>query len=76
MASLSPISRWTRRFNGRALTGATNSSLALSYLQPEQTGFYDAVVSNPGGSAVSGAAHLVVLAVPVILLAPLDQKKV
>lgn len=61
------------RFNGRDLLDATNAALPLAWLQPEQSGFYDAVVSNPGGSAVSRPISLEVLAVPEILLAPASQ---
>ncbi len=61
------------RFNGRALADATNASLVLQYLQTEQTGLYDAVVSNPGGSAVSTAASLLVLAVPELLQVPVSK---
>src|SRR5204862_2782628 len=36
-------------------------------------GLYDAIVSNPGGSALSAAARLLVLVPPSILLAPVSQ---
>jgi hypothetical protein len=48
------------RFNGRDITGATNTSLTLANLQPEQAGQYEAVAMNARGYAVSQPAVLVI----------------
>ncbi len=45
-------------FNGGALAGATDGSLALSNVQAAQAGTYWVVVSNPFGSASSAGAVL------------------
>ncbi len=44
------------RFNGAPLSGATNSTLALSGVQTNQAGGYSVVISNPYGSVTSSAA--------------------
>jgi hypothetical protein len=46
--------QWQR--NGVALAGATNSSLAISNLQPANTGLYTAATTGGGGSATSNPA--------------------
>ncbi|MFH0908073.1 MAG: immunoglobulin domain-containing protein [bacterium] len=61
-------------FNGAPLGGATNATLALNAAQPEGSGNYVVTVQNAVGEATSDPAALVVLAPPVILLQPSDQK--
>jgi Immunoglobulin domain len=61
------------RFNGISIPEATNTTLALDFAQLEHTGNYDVFVSNPGGSAFSAAASLIVTAPPVLLEAPQNQ---
>ncbi|MCC6235006.1 MAG: immunoglobulin domain-containing protein [Verrucomicrobiales bacterium] len=46
------------RFNGEAISGATNTSLHLTALQPHQSGLYDVVVSNGAGTVNSDPAAL------------------
>jgi hypothetical protein len=58
------------RFNGTAVPAATNATLALDYVVLENDGYYDCVVSNPGGAAVSAAARLSVQAPVVVLVGP------
>ncbi len=55
----SPLSyQWYRGTN--FLTGATNATLTLTNVQPNQAGLYAVVVSNQVGSVVSGGATLMV----------------
>jgi hypothetical protein len=61
------------RCNGRNIDTATNATLTLRFVQPEQSGLYDAMVSNPGGAVISQAASLLVRAIPEILLPPINQ---
>ncbi len=61
------------RFNGRTIAGATNTALVLPYAQPEDSGLYDVLVSNAGGSAVSAPARVTVFRMPEIVTAPLSQ---
>lgn len=46
------------RFNGQNLFGATSSTLMLSNLNYNQTGYYDVAVGNPFGTAVSAKVLL------------------
>jgi hypothetical protein len=64
-----PIS-WQWRFNGAKLPDQTNSSLSLDYVQPYDAGTYDVYAINPGGSAFSAAAQVVIAEAPFILSAP------
>ena len=48
------------RFNGAAITGATNSELTLSGLQPTHTGTYNVIVTNAYGALTSANAMLTV----------------
>ena len=57
-------------FNGGILSGATNPTLTLSNVQPDQAGQYQAVVLNPSGSVASSNATLTVLVPPNILQQP------
>ncbi len=59
-AGTSPLSyQWS--FNGMPLAGATNSTLTLTNVQTTDAGSYNAVVTNPYGSATSSAAALMVM---------------
>jgi alpha-tubulin suppressor-like RCC1 family protein len=46
------------RFNGQIILGATNATLTLSNLNVNQSGYYEVVVSNPFGTAVSAKVWL------------------
>ena len=61
------------RFNGAALSGATNTTLFLTNVQVSQAGAYDALMFGPGGSALSAAATLFVIKPPVITAQPTNQ---
>ncbi len=54
------------------LPGETNASLFFSSVELEHDGFYDVIVSSPGGSVFSAVARLTVTAPPTILVAPSD----
>jgi hypothetical protein len=60
------------RFNGDNIAGGTNDSLFIPYLEIENDGFYDVIVSSPGGSVFSAVARLTVTAPPTITVAPSD----
>ncbi len=60
-------------FNGSSISGATNSTLSLSNVQPAQAGNYSAVVFNQAGSVVSAAARLTVNRIPTILVPPTNS---
>ena len=57
------------RFNGGNISGATNSVLALSNIQSNQSGLYSVVVFNTAGSIVSSNAMLTVL-IPATITQP------
>jgi hypothetical protein len=61
------------RFNGRDIAGATNTSLTLADLRPEQAGQYEAVVMNARGYAVSQPAVLIVHRPAEITMQPVSQ---
>ncbi|HEU0010007.1 MAG TPA: lamin tail domain-containing protein [Verrucomicrobiae bacterium] len=61
------------RFNGDSVPNATNATFTIGYAVVEDSGAYDAVVSNPGGSALSAAAALAVLVPPLVLAPPVSQ---
>ncbi|MEI9963211.1 MAG: immunoglobulin domain-containing protein [Limisphaerales bacterium] len=46
------------RWNGQDILGATNTSLALTSLRPENSGFYSVIVSNNIGQTASAKAYL------------------
>jgi hypothetical protein len=48
------------RFNGAGISGATNSSLTFSNIQPVSAGNYSVIASNYGGSSASSNAFLAV----------------
>ena len=56
------------RFRGANVGGATNATLTLPALQPEQAGDYNVVVFNQGGSVVSTIATIDLI-IPVVILA-------
>jgi len=60
-------------FDGAAVVGATNSSLALTNVQGTQAGSYTAVVTNVAGSVTSRAATLTVDIAPTITTQPQSQ---
>jgi len=60
------------RFNGTPVPDATNATLVMDYVVLEDEGNYDCLVSNPAGAAVSAAAHLHVVARPVVLIPPVS----
>lgn len=60
--------------NGTPLVGATNAVLARNAAQAGDSGDYAVVVRNAVGEVESDPATLAVLAPPVILLQPSDQK--
>ena len=53
------------RKDGDIVSGATNANCVLSSVTLSQSGNYQAVVSNPGGSVTSAVATLLVLPAPV-----------
>jgi len=57
------------RFNGQTLSGATNASLVLTNVEPEQGGTYSVVVWNAAAST-SASATLTVRPLPVITQQP------
>lgn len=64
------------RFNGAAISGATNNPLVLANVVPTNAGSYTVLVTNATGtanSATSAAAILTVTQPPVITTAPADQ---
>ena len=52
------------RKNGINIPGATNSSYSISFVKPEDAGYYSVVVSNAGGSVISQNALLTVIQNP------------
>jgi hypothetical protein len=59
--------------NGAALSGATNSALALTNVQTTDAGSYTVVVTNSWGSVTSAVAMLTVLVPPEITTQPQSQ---
>ena len=60
-------------FNGTALSGDTNATLALTNVQTTNAGSYTVVVTNSLGSATSAVATLTVLVPPTITTQPQSQ---
>ncbi len=61
--SIAPINyQWY--FDGAAIASATNASYVIYSAQPANSGAYDVVVSNSGGSVTSSAATLSVYVIP------------
>jgi hypothetical protein len=67
-----PPLRYQWRMHGTNVTGATNSTLDLFSLQPDQSGEYRVVAYNRAGAVVSVPATLTVIPPPRILVAPQD----
>jgi len=65
--------RYQWRWNGGNLSGATNSSLLLTNVQPGSAGTYDVIVADVNGSQPSAAAVLTVVARPIITQQPSSQ---
>ena len=63
MPNGSPPFAYQWQYNGVALSGATDSSLVLTNLQPANSGIYRVVLSNANGTATAGGT-LAVLAPP------------
>src|SRR5437762_5670498 len=61
------------RFNGSALSGSTNATLALSNVQSNQAGSYTVVITNVAGSVTSSVATLTVYVPPFITTQPASQ---
>ena len=61
------------KFNGTNIAWATNATLTLTNVQPEQAGNYAALVSNPYGSTLSSNAPLTILSGPNIEVQPVFQ---
>jgi uncharacterized repeat protein (TIGR01451 family) len=59
--------------NGFALDGATNSTLGLTNVQPNQGGIYTVRIANRLGEITSGRAVLDVVSTPRILSTPSDR---
>ena len=62
--------RYQWRQNGLSLPGATNSSFLIDYAVGENAGFYDVIVNNAGGAALSASAYVRVIIPPIIVTAP------
>lgn len=73
MASAASPLRYQWRFNGLELSGATNTSLTISNVQPADGGAYDVKITSAEGAVLSAAARLYPLVTPVILRQPLSQ---
>lgn len=62
----SPTLKYQWRKEGVAITGATNSMLTLSSIQPAQEGYYTVVVTNAYGAVTSSVTAVTVRQIPVI----------
>ncbi len=71
-AGLAPLSyQW--RFNGVAISRATNASFTVTNAQSSNAGSYSAVVTNSTGSVTSAVAVLTVMVPPTITAQPTSQ---
>ena len=61
------------RLGGIPLSGATNASLSLTNIQPNQAGSYTVLVTNAYGSATSTVAALTVYVPPSITTQPASR---
>ena len=61
------------RFLGKNLFGATNATLLLTNIQPEQAGDYFVLAFNAAGTVVSSNATLQLLIPPTVTLQPRSQ---
>jgi alpha-tubulin suppressor-like RCC1 family protein len=67
--------RYQWQYNGHDLQGATNSSLSLPYVQPENAGRFQAVIANAEGVITSPEATLEIdVTPPSILVQPISQQ--
>lgn len=73
VASGSGTLRYQWRTNGVSVTGATNSTLALSSITTNHAGSYGVVITNSYGSITSSTATLTVLVPPSITTQPSGQ---
>jgi hypothetical protein len=48
-------------FNSNQISGATNSILSVTNVQPANVGYYSVTITNPAGSAVSSNASLAIV---------------
>ncbi len=64
---------YTWRFNGTNLPGAQTETLALTNMQPEQSGAYDLRVTNIAGTATSALVRLTVIVPPLITMQPSNE---
>ncbi|HXJ73057.1 MAG TPA: lamin tail domain-containing protein, partial [Candidatus Dormibacteraeota bacterium] len=71
VTGVGPLAYQWRR-NQIPVPHATNASYALTFAVSEDTGTYDVIVSNPGGSTLSASAELRVVVPPLILGAPVN----
>src|SRR4029077_4799526 len=65
--------RYQWRFNGADISGATNASLSITNVQPNQDGQYAVVVTDSVGPVVSSTARLMVLVQPQITVQPTNR---
>lgn len=65
--------QWYFNDAGGLIAGATNNSLLISNVQPDQAGEYFVQVSNVSGTVVSSNAALSVTLAPVVLAQPASQ---
>lgn len=68
--------RYQWRKNGKAIPGATSSTLTLSSVRVEDAGSYDCVISNKTSSALSKAATLTVKPAHITLVWEIPQQRV
>lgn len=69
--TLPVVYQWFR--DAIAVTGATNSTLTLTNVQPADAGAYTVLLTNVAGSATGGPAALTVDGTPALLRQPFDQ---
>ena len=60
-ASGLPAPNYQWQFNGTNIAGATNTSLALGFVSPTNTGYYSLTATNLAGTATSSGALLALL---------------
>ncbi|MDB6035711.1 MAG: Spore coat protein CotH [Verrucomicrobiales bacterium] len=61
------------RFNANPIPGANASSYTVASALPENTGYYDVVITNQAGTATSDSAFLLVLVPPYFVTQPSSQ---
>jgi uncharacterized repeat protein (TIGR01451 family) len=60
-------------FNGSPIAGATEPTLVLDNITPQNAGIYTVQVSNDRGSAMSGIATLTVFTTPIVRAGPFSR---